>query len=153
MRTYTVLAVLTLQAGASVALTGKQAGIRAHALKPVKVNPKTGDGIFQVLEPVQFKAGETIATDLELNKALATTLEPVEDTRTKAQARKQAEADAADLQAMKAKAANWDALQPDLEALQTKAALFDRVPTDVQAAVMQQVEAEIKAAAAARTAA
>lgn len=153
MRSYTVLAVLTLQAGAHVTLTAKQAGVRAHALKPVKVNSKTGDGIFQVLEPVQFKVGEVIATDIELNKALASTLEPAEEARSKAQARKQAEAEAADLQVVKDKAARWDTLQPELEALQTKAALFDRVPPDVQAAVMQKVEAELKAAAAAGTAA
>lgn len=79
MRKYTVIAVLTIQAGAVLGLTQAQAATRSHALKPLQVDKKTGAGTYEVLQPMQFKVGEQIATDMELNKQLATMLEPAEE--------------------------------------------------------------------------
>ena len=108
MRKYTVLAALTIQAGFVLGLTKAQAAARNHALEPVQVDKKTGDGNFKVLSPVQFKAGEQIATDAELNKVLATQLEPSETAAVKSKEAARAKAEAAALEELRAKAKSWD---------------------------------------------
>lgn len=148
MRKYTVLAVLAIQAGATLGLTGKQAAPRAHQLKPVKVDPRTGDGTYEVLERTEFKVGEAFATDAELNKQLATMVEPADAAKAKVKAVEKGEAKklaelegkAKALDELKseferlgissfdalvdvaAKAKLWDDVQPELEQLRAKAA-------------------------------
>jgi hypothetical protein len=132
MRKFTVIAALTLSAGTIVGLTAAQAKVRAHALKPVQVDKKSGMGEYQVLEPVQFKRGEQIFTDADLPKQLATYLEPEEATRARERDAKRDQADAQALAEIKAKAKAYDDLQPELEALRAKAAAYDALPEDVR---------------------
>lgn len=70
MRTYTVIAVLGFNPGTVLGLSKEQAHRRRHLLKPL------GEGLYEVTGRVEFKVGEEIATDVELNKALATALQP-----------------------------------------------------------------------------
>ena len=119
MRKYTVTAVLGFPAGVVLGLSDDQAARRKHALKPL------AKGVYETLAPVQFKVGETIATDAEVNKVLAASLEPEETTKAKVRDKAREEAAAKDLAETKAKAKQWDDLQPELEQLRAKAAMFD----------------------------
>lgn len=141
MRKYTVIAVLTIQAGAVLGLTPKQAELRKHALKPV------GKDAYEVLSPIQFKVGEEIATDAELNKALATSLESADTTKEKARASARDKAAAKDLAELQAKADQWDAIQPALAALQATAAAFALLPEQDRVALRAQADAAAAAAA------
>jgi ATPase subunit of ABC transporter with duplicated ATPase domains len=147
MRKYTATAVVSIAAGALLGLTGKQASARAHQLKPVEVDKKTGDGTYQVLSPTQFKIGEQFTTDLELNKAMAAVLEPVEVTREKERDKAKAAAATKDLAAARARIkeledaleaarAEFDtkALDAEIEQLRAKAALYESLPEDVRVA-------------------
>lgn len=51
-----------------VTLTAEQAASRRHALKAVEVNPKTGAGVYEVLQTIQFKRGERFGYDGEVGK-------------------------------------------------------------------------------------
>lgn len=163
MRKYTTIAILSLQAGITVGLSHAQAAPRAHALKPIELNDKTKMGVYQVTAPIQFKVGETIYTDADLNKSLVSALEPEETTRQKAADRKRSDAEGKELAALRAKAKQWDdiepelpvliekakaldSLQPQLEDLQTRAALWDSLPEAVRADAIGKAEAELKAA-------
>lgn len=64
MQTYLTKDVATLGQGI-LALTPRQAAIRSHALAPL------GGGFFEILQPVQFKAGESFGYNLPLPKVLA----------------------------------------------------------------------------------
>lgn len=55
-----------------VKLTAAQASTRKHALEHV------GDDVYKILSPVQFKHGEELAFDGELNKHLVASLDEVE---------------------------------------------------------------------------
>ena len=69
MQTYRVIAPLTLHTG-GIALTDAQAEPRANRLQ------RRGEGVYEVVLPVQFKAGEEIGYEGDLPKALATMLAP-----------------------------------------------------------------------------
>lgn len=148
MQKYTVLAVLTIQAGATLGLTKAQASDRRHAVKALQVDKKTGDGIYQVLEPVQFKRGEVILTDALLNKQLATVLEPIEETEKKAKDQAAAEAAAKDLAAIREKAKAWDDVQQELTALRGFVAEIEALPEPLHKQVAAEVEKQRKAAEA-----
>lgn len=140
---YTAIAVVTIQAGALLALTAAQAADRRHAIKPVKVDKDTGDGVFEVLAPMQFKVGETIITDLELNKQLADQLETPEGKGARRQkAAKAGEGD--DVALLKAKAEALDQLLPHLEALGVKTAA-DLEAIGKKAAALDNVRADLEA--------
>lgn len=51
-----------------ITLTAHQAKPRLHALEAVKVD-KSGNGVYRVTAPLQFKRGETFSYDGEVNKA------------------------------------------------------------------------------------
>lgn len=76
MKEYQVTAKqVTLTAGL-LKLTAEQAKPRAHALKATdKV------GVFEILQPVSFKAGEVFSWDGQLGKALADDLTPSEEVK------------------------------------------------------------------------
>jgi len=87
MRKLIALAALTIQAGATLGLTAKQAADRGHALKPLKVEgAPAGSAAYEVVSPVQFKAGETFYCDADLNKGLASLVEDEESQRKKKKA-------------------------------------------------------------------
>jgi hypothetical protein len=67
MTKYEVTATARIHAGV-LALTTEQAAARAHNLKAL------GNGRFEVVHPVEFKAGEVIAYEGDLPKVLATAL-------------------------------------------------------------------------------
>jgi hypothetical protein len=140
MRKYTALAVLSIQAGAILGLTKAQAVARSHALKPLQVNTKTGDGTFEVMSPVQFKVGEQFATSAELNKALAESVEPEEVTQQKAKSAGREKAEAAALDAVKAKAKQWDEVQEELAALREFLQEIEALPTELNAQVKAAIE-------------
>ena len=54
-----------------VQLTEKQARPRAHQLKP------RGEGIFEIIQPIEFKAGEELGYDGEVNAALLQNITPI----------------------------------------------------------------------------
>ena len=58
-----------------VQLTEKQAGLRAHQLKP------QGDGIFEIVQPIEFKAGEELGYDGEVNAALLQNITPISEIK------------------------------------------------------------------------
>jgi predicted DNA-binding antitoxin AbrB/MazE fold protein len=139
MRKYTVIATLTIQAGAMVGLTKAQAAARGHALKPVDVDRK-GDGVFEVLSPVQFKAGEQIATDTELNKQLAAQLESAEDTAARNKREAKSKEQAAHFAEIEAKAKQWDDVQQELLALRKFVADIEALPKEL----FDKVKAELE---------
>jgi hypothetical protein len=61
---YKALSVVTVQAGALVKLTSKQAARTAGLTKPVAEHK----GWTEVVHPFQFKAGEEFETDTEFGK-------------------------------------------------------------------------------------
>ncbi len=71
MKSYKVLAAISLYPGTVVQLTKEQAEPRSHALER-----QGKGGTFTVTQPIQFKAGETFKTDSELPKVLAERIEP-----------------------------------------------------------------------------
>jgi hypothetical protein len=54
-------------------LTHEQAASRLHSLTDL------GDGLYEVLYPVQFKRGEEIGYDGEVNKNLLQSIESIDD--------------------------------------------------------------------------
>ena len=54
-----------------VQLTEKQARVRAHQLVP------RGEGIFEIVQPIEFKAGEELGFDGEVNAALLQNITPI----------------------------------------------------------------------------
>jgi len=64
-----VLSAVTFAAGTRLALDPRQAGARQHAVRPL------GKGLFEVSQPVQFKAGETLGVESDVPKALFEALE------------------------------------------------------------------------------
>lgn len=78
MRSYTVITALGFGPGTILGLTVAQAEPRSHALKAM------GDGRYEVTSRVEFKAGEVVATDAELSKAMATALTPAAKPDAKA---------------------------------------------------------------------
>ena len=78
---YRATSAVIFGAGAVLGLSEDQAAARGVALAPL------GKGLYSVRHPVQFKAGEELAVDGELPKALADNLETVTKVaRAKAQA-------------------------------------------------------------------
>ena len=63
MHRYTTIAPITLHTGI-VELTPEQAAPRLYQLNDL------GEGLYEITGPVQFKAGETIGYDGDINKAL-----------------------------------------------------------------------------------
>lgn len=143
MRKYTVSAVLGLNPGTVLGLTHQQAGPRAHALKAIKVDHKANTGVYEVISRVEFKVGEEIYTDADLNKALASSLEPEGSGKAKAAGAGKSAAAEKELAELKAKAKAWDELQPELESLQMRAALWDRLPEAVRTEAIAKAEAEL----------
>lgn len=74
MRSYTVTAPLLIPAGAHIGLTPRQAGVRAHLLRPLGGKAGAEVSHYEVLEATQFKAGEVIRSEQTLPKALASLL-------------------------------------------------------------------------------
>jgi hypothetical protein len=74
MRSYTVTAPLLIPAGAHLGLTPRQAGVRAHLLRPLGGKAGAEVSHFEVFEAIQFKAGEVIRSEQTLPKALASLL-------------------------------------------------------------------------------
>ncbi|WP_396957737.1 hypothetical protein [Nitrosomonas sp.] len=68
MEQYTATRPVTLQSGV-LGLTEQQAVARLHNLD------RLDDGKFRIVEPVQFKAGESFAYDGDLPKSLAARIE------------------------------------------------------------------------------
>lgn len=89
---YTVIARFLELSHGVVGLTAEQADLRKHALK------KKGKGRYEIIAPVQFKAGEVLEFDQELPKKLATLVEPElsakQKKETEAKAKEAAEAEA-----------------------------------------------------------
>lgn len=52
-------------------LNPAQAKVRAHQLRPV------GEGIFEILQPIEFKAGEILGFDGEVNARLLQNITPI----------------------------------------------------------------------------
>ncbi|TAK45259.1 MAG: hypothetical protein EPO27_10595 [Betaproteobacteria bacterium] len=63
MKEYVAKAVLTLGAG-RVRIDVEQAKTRAHNLKPL------GEGLHEIVNPIQFKRGERFGWDGEVPKAM-----------------------------------------------------------------------------------
>lgn len=147
MKKYTVLKVLGFAPGTILGLSLAQATVRSHALKTITPAKDDKHGVYEALAPVQFKAGETVLTDAEVNKALADSLELEGSTKAKAQDKAKAAAQAKDLAALNEKAKAWDDVQPELERLRAadaevaelrrKAALYDALPEAVRAQAEQ----------------
>lgn len=70
MKRYLAQSPVTLHGGI-VELTNEQASCRAHALVSL------GEGLYEICQTVQFKTGEVIGYDGEVNKSL---LQQVEET-------------------------------------------------------------------------
>lgn len=68
MKEYKATSAVTISTG-SVILNADQARRRTRNIKPL------GDGIFEVINPIQFKSGETFSSDIEVNKSMAVTLD------------------------------------------------------------------------------
>ena len=66
---YRVLSPVTFHAGATLGLTEAQAHARRYGLKPI------AKGLHQVIDSVQFKAGEEIAVQGDLPKVLVASLQ------------------------------------------------------------------------------
>ena len=77
---YIVTAIFATLPGGIVTLTTAQASTRSHNLKPLD------DGRYEIVNPVQFKAGEEFGYDGELPKALAETLVDAEVAKAEADA-------------------------------------------------------------------
>ena len=138
MKKFTVLAVLGIAPGTVLGLTKAQAAPRMHALKQV------GKDAYEVKSRIEFKVGEVIATDAELNKALASQLETEETTRSKAKSKDKDEHDAKALAELKDKGKRWDEIQGELEGLRTATALFNGLPDAVRADAVARAEAALK---------
>lgn len=72
MKTYTAKSTVTIGQG-KLGLDQAQAARYGSALADL------GDGIFEILAPVQFKAGETFSHDLAIPKTIAHCLDEVEE--------------------------------------------------------------------------
>ncbi len=68
MKTYTTKTTVRIGEGQLV-LNPSQAAARSHALA------RLGDNVFQIIAPVEFKAGETFGHDLAIPKTIAACLE------------------------------------------------------------------------------
>lgn len=68
MKTYTTTAAARIGTGI-LALSLQQASTRTHALRDL------GDGQYEILQPVEFKVGETFGYDQEIPRVLAACLE------------------------------------------------------------------------------
>lgn len=66
---------ITLPVGVIVHLTAVQAALREHALK------KQGNGVFEVILPIQFKNGELLGFDEVPDKALLAAFFPADKIR------------------------------------------------------------------------
>jgi len=78
MKKYRVIANAATFHSGTLQLTEKQFESRKHALSATK---KAGE--FQVLGPIQFKRGEEIGFDGEVNKILLQSLSPAEEAKEK----------------------------------------------------------------------
>ena len=58
-----------------VQLTEKQAKVRMHQLIP------RGEGIFEIVQPIEFKAGEELGFDGEVNAALLQNITPIPEIK------------------------------------------------------------------------
>jgi hypothetical protein len=137
MRKYTVIAVLGFPAGVVLGLSDDQAGRRKHALKPLGAK-----GVYETTAPVQFKVGETIATDAAVSKVLATFIEPEEETKAKARDKAKEASATKDLAAIAAKAKQWDDVQVELEALRGFVGEIEALPKELLDQVKAAVEAK-----------
>ena len=68
MKKYTVLKVLGFAPGTVLGLTLAQAEVRSHALKTITAAVEGKPGVYEVVTRVEFKAGETVLTDADVNK-------------------------------------------------------------------------------------
>lgn len=102
MDKYTVTAVSARLSSGVLELTKEQAAPRLHNLK------SQGKGLFEVVNPVEFKRGEVIGYDGDLPKALGDKLEVEEKAASKkraaAEAKAKAEAEAKDQEEAEARA-------------------------------------------------
>lgn len=73
MFTYKVLKAITFQAGKFL-LTATQLADRRYVVRSVKDE----GGVYEPINEITFKIGETITTDIEINRALYSKLEPVD---------------------------------------------------------------------------
>lgn len=68
LRKVTVEAAFYTVNSGVVVLVGEQAKARMHNLKAVKVDKKTGDGEYEIVNPIQFKRGESFGFSGETSK-------------------------------------------------------------------------------------
>lgn len=165
MRKYTVIEALTLSSGV-IGLVHAQAEPRAPSLRPLEVDEKAKTGRYEVIAPVQFKAGEILWVDGDLTKALATRLQeaggrplaakPPPERADKADAGLRAELKAmakqldeakAELAELRIKAKAWDDVQEELKALRAFPAEIEALPKDLFGQVNAAIEANRAAAA------
>lgn len=76
MQRYIVIAIMAGFNSGILELAPEQASSRSHALASL------GEGLFEIREPVQFKRGEIVGYDGDVNKALLQLIEPVESEIT-----------------------------------------------------------------------
>lgn len=77
MKKYEVVGRSVAFAAGRLALSEGQAAVRAHALRHV------GSSVYEVVQPVEFKQGEVIGYDGEVNKTLAPVIESVDSLAAK----------------------------------------------------------------------
>lgn len=134
MKKYTVLAVLNIAIGTLVGLTAAQAKDRAYGIKRSESDAGLPKGVlpYEATTALQFKVGETVYVDGELNKALAEQLESEEGGKSRSQKAKAEKADKAaaeHLDELRRKAQALDDLQPELAVLRDKASQWDEFET------------------------
>jgi len=68
-------------------LTKAQVKERARQLKEIKAATDEAPGKYEVIEPIQLKAGEIFQADMEITKVSAPRLEDISDTENPAPAK------------------------------------------------------------------
>lgn len=145
MKTFTAVRIVTIGAGSQLVLSAKQIALREGRVKILSERK----GLVELLEPLQFKAGETFGYAGELSKELATALaDPDELEAERAAERKRAEL-AGSAQAMQAALEEADraleAADKTTEGVRVRALeALGRVQTAVAAATKELAEADQK---------
>lgn len=116
-----------------VKLSAEQAAVRRHALRAIDVNAKTGAGVYEVLQPIQFKRGESFGFDGEISKAGVLSDPAAEElARLEAEEKHAAQIKAAEQKGREAGAA--EARAALIAELQTELGpVIKELPADVQA--------------------
>ncbi len=89
MNKYTITGSPVRLVGGVLGLTEKQAAPRLHNLKALKKK-----GLFEIVQPVVFKAGEVIGFDGDIPKSQANLMESVDANKQKSEAELEAQKEA-----------------------------------------------------------